>query len=847
MAAPKETLQKLARELGLPTDALAAACEPRGGLLDMTAPVEAEDAPASRADDGGLSAPEAAWPWERYEDLGLLGRGGMGEVRLVRDRVLGRELAMKLLPPEIGDTESSRARFLAEARLTAQLQHPGIVPVYDCGALPDGLLWFTMMRVRGRTLGAVIRALHHEREAPRIETQSRVIDAWVRACEAVAYAHGEGVVHRDLKPDNVMIGDLGEVRVLDWGIARGFAMEGLSGSGRALVGHGTLAGSVLGTPAYMPPEQARGDVARVGPASDVYALGAILYTILCGEAPHRGSPAAIWAEVLAGPPPPLLSRCRGAVSEDLIAICERAMAREIADRPPDARALAEEVHRYLDGARRRERALRKVQQARSMEASLGAQKAEARALHEEARAALSALPLFAPEGDKAPAWALEDEARALDRAVALGEESYRETLREALREAPDLAEAEEALTDVYVADLVAAEEARDWDRAARAELLLKGQSRGRRAAILRGDGALSLVTDPEGAEVTLYRYVEHRRTLRAEIVGPLGKTPLLTVTLPKGSYLLVVRAEGRREMRYPVFVGRGERWDGARPGGSAPHVIRLLREDEIGEDEVFVPPGWFVSGGDPAASESLPRRRRFCDGFVMMRHPVTMAAYLAFMNDLLLCGRESEAESVCPRAARAVSAEVGVPLFVRGAEGQFQPGPSMPVDAARYPVTSVSWLGAAAYADWLAQREGRPWRLPGEEEREKATRGVDGRFFPWGDEPETTWANMVSSRPGPAKLAPIEDYATDESPYGIRGLAGNVRDWCAEVWTPEGPSPSGEMALVKRADLSDSGLRALRGGSYMAAPPAMCRAAGRFAAGPAERFSAVGIRLVRSA
>ena len=237
------TLAKLARELALPTEVLADTDRDGSSPLDTTVGLGRADEAPDTAPDRGLLTPGTTWPWERYEDLGLLGRGGMGEVRRVRDRVLGRELAMKLLPPETGDTAEARARFLAEARLTAQLQHPGIVPVYDCGALPEGLLWFTMLRVRGRTLGTVIRALHAAPDSSRIETRSRVIDAWARACEAVAYAHGEGVVHRDLKPDNVMIGDMGEVLVVDWGIARGAGRTAGGPTSGGVSGRGTLAGT----------------------------------------------------------------------------------------------------------------------------------------------------------------------------------------------------------------------------------------------------------------------------------------------------------------------------------------------------------------------------------------------------------------------------------------------------------------------------------------------------------------------------------------------------------------------------------------------------------------------------
>ena len=815
------------------------------GASDSARTTLAERARAPSSAVSRLLDPEVTSPWHRYEDLGLLGRGGMGEVRLVRDRILGRELAMKLLPPEAAETPDARARFLAEARLTAQLSHPGIVPLHDCGALPDGVLWFTMTRVRGRTLAEVITEHHAAPGGPTPEARSRLVDVFARICEAVAYAHGEGVLHRDLKPANVMIGPFGEVLVMDWGIARAVAPgapeAGLADAG----GHGTLAGQILGTLAYMPPEQARGDGARLGPTCDVYSLGTILYEILCGTRPYSGTPKAVWAQLVAGPPEPLTVRSRG-LPEDLVTLCERAMARDPGDRPPHAGALAEEVRRVQDGARRRERARAMVSDARARTPVIEALRARARALHAEARGALARIPLFAPEEEKAPAWAVQDEARALDRAAARETAAWQEQLRAALLEAPDLEEAHDTLAEAHRAELLAAEESGDAEGAARAEQLLAAHAGRGRASFLQEDGALTLVTDPEGAEVWLLRHVEERRRLRIQPVCHLGRTPLLAVSLPRGSYLLLIRAPGRREVRYPVLIGRGEHWSGVRPGSDSPHVVPLLPDHALGEGDVYVPPGWFVSGGDPAASESLPRRRLWADGLVAKRHPVTQAEFLSFLNDLVRTGRAPEAEAACPRAGGAMTGTVDVPLFARGEAGQFTLAAGSPADQAHVPVTSVSWHGAAAFAAWAAARTGLPWRLPGEQEREKLARGADGRFFPWGDEPETTWANMVSSRPGAASLAPVEAFPIDESPHGIRGLAGNVRDWCAERWTPEGPESPGDIVVVNTAAPDDPALRSIRGGAWSSAPPAMCRAAGRFAARPEERFRAVGLRLVRS-
>ncbi|AUX41614.1 protein kinase [Sorangium cellulosum] len=859
MSDPAATIRMLARAHRLPPEACA---QIERLFMEHTPPGSHEGAPTTEGDGApaspeqqedrspGLLDPAASSPWERFEDLGRIGRGGMGEVRRVRDRVMGRVLAMKILPPELSHEPGARARFLAEARLTACLQHPGIVPVHDCGALPDGRLWFTMKEVRGRTLGAFIRALHADREAtPFAEALRRLLDVYMRICEAVAYAHGQGVIHRDLKPANVMLGEFGEVLVMDWGIARA-AFEGdLRGTATTLLrtAHATRAGLVMGTPAYMSPEQARGELPQIGPASDVYALGAILYEMLSGRPPYSGTAAAIRGQVVHGPPAPLAERCRNQVPPDLVAICDRAMARSPSHRPSDARVLADEFHRYLDGARRRERARALVEEARLLGPNIERLRAQAESLRAEARAVLAHVLPFDPDEEKARGWALEDEARALGLTAALAEVAWRQKLQAALYEEPDLEEAHAALAEAHLAELRAAEDARDAEATAKAEALLRSHDRGRHAAVLRGDGALTLVTAPDGAEVWLFHHVERQRRLHLEPRGLLGRTPLRGVTLAHGTYVLQIRAPGCREVRYPVRIGRGEHWDGAAPGSAEPLVIPLLSEEELSADDIYVPAGWFIAGGDPLASESLPARRLWVDGFVLRRHPVTQAEYLAFLNDLVERGRGADAAAACPRAGRAIAGNVDVPLFARDRAGRFQPGEHAPAEQARHPIASVDWYGAAAYAAWYAERTGRPWRLVGEVEREKAARGVDGRYFPWGDQVEPRWACMVSSRPGHARPAPVDDYPTDESPYGVRGLAGNVRDWCAELWTPEGPAIEEGAVRVVQAPAADPGLRSIRGGAWSSAPPAMCRAAGRFAASPDERFSAVGLRLARPA
>jgi len=225
---------------------------------------------------------------DRYEQIHLIGSGTFGDVWQVRDRVLSRILAMKLQRSEHRRSHHMRARFLTEARITADLQHPGIVAVHDQGELGDGRLWFTMKEVRGRTLRTVVDEVHAAagpdgfRAAASGWTFRRLIDAFARIAQAVAFAHSRKVMHRDLKLDNVMVGEFGEVLVMDWGLARRVDDPSEDPEDPSAMLEAELSveltqgGDVLGTPAYMPPEQARGRRDLHGTHSDVYALGAIL-------------------------------------------------------------------------------------------------------------------------------------------------------------------------------------------------------------------------------------------------------------------------------------------------------------------------------------------------------------------------------------------------------------------------------------------------------------------------------------------------------------------------------------------------------------------------------------------
>ena len=376
----------------------------------------AAETPPSPVDAGGADF-NVLFDEPRYSGGALLGQGGMGEVRLFRDRRLGREVAVKVLRAGAGSIGARRLRFVREARVQGQLEHPSVVPVYDLELGADGEARMAMKRVRGLTLEAVLSGLaEKDAELARRFSRRRLLTAFVSVCRALDYAHARGIVHRDVKPANVMLGEFGEVHLLDWGIAKiqgspatpDFEAGSDHGSAETLATpmepspdpEATAVGALLGTPGYMSPEQARGENDVLDARSDVFALGAMLFEILTltpmidgrtirerlertRDATSARSPASEAPE--ADVPPELDEAVRAAT----------APRRE--DRYSSAGALAEAVDRYLDGDR-----------------DMAARKALAGEQVERAREVLSRSKDHAEEAEMRA-----EAVRALTRAVAL--------------------------------------------------------------------------------------------------------------------------------------------------------------------------------------------------------------------------------------------------------------------------------------------------------------------------------------------------------------------------------------------------------------------------------------------
>jgi hypothetical protein len=290
----------------------------------------------------------------RYHFEAFLGRGGMGEVWRGCDTMLARAVALKVLRGQVFGDGGARARFEEEARHVSRLEHPSIVPVYDLGELPDGRPFFVMKLIPGQTLAEALAA-----RATPAEDLSRWVEVFEQVCAAVAFAHARDVIHRDLKPSNVMLGEFGEVLVMDWGIAKALAAApqpapvprtpallspSISGAATGPGGPETVPGQALGTPAFMAPEQARGEASRVGKATDVFGLGGILCVTLTGQPPYTDV-----GQMLAGDVTEAFARLDGCGADaELIGLAKACLAPAPGARPADAAEVAVRVKRYRE-------------------------------------------------------------------------------------------------------------------------------------------------------------------------------------------------------------------------------------------------------------------------------------------------------------------------------------------------------------------------------------------------------------------------------------------------------------------------------------------------------------------
>ncbi len=278
---------------------------------------------------------------EAYKLGPVLGKGGMSVVYEVFDTTLERWVAMKLLNPDLAEDREAVARFLHEAKTLGQLDHPGVLPMYSAGWLPEYGFYYTMKRVRGQTLRQILDAMS-ELQRGRAREVGRLLDIFEKACQTIAYAHSQALVHRDLKPDNVMVDDYGVVLVMDWGLAK--RLDGEQAVPDMLA---TQTGTRKGTPAYMSPEQAWGMPEFVDFGTDVFALGVILYEVLTGRRPFAAETCEeLMQRILYHDPDPPHRAAAGRIDRALSAVCMKALQKDPDLRYADAEELAEDIRLY---------------------------------------------------------------------------------------------------------------------------------------------------------------------------------------------------------------------------------------------------------------------------------------------------------------------------------------------------------------------------------------------------------------------------------------------------------------------------------------------------------------------
>ena len=745
----------------------------------------------------------------RYHILSTLGRGGMGTVYLAEDHDLNRQVALKVINLR---AEQARPTFLKEAQILGQLEHPNIVPLYDIGFLSDGRLYCTMRRVRGRTLRDVITPMSAgDADTTRKYSLTRLMQIALQLLQAVGYAHDHGIIHLDLKPANVMLGEHGEVQVLDWGLAQ------------LVRGAGSVTQTApFGTPGHMAPEQIRHE--PLDHRADIFALGTILYELLVLRPAFDGKTTADVLEhvMTADPPRPRVVAADRQIPLALEAACVHALQKAADDRPQSARELADAVQLWLeaetDKTKRHQLAEEKAAEGRSRLDAYCQMKSALVELDTAATAAATTAAKGSVSQDvRQFAFAAEDRADAARSRAAHDASELVATLNEAMAFEADNASAREVLSDYYWERFLEAELSQDRHEQDFHKALVARYHDGKYARELRGDGSLTLTTDPPGVEVTLFTYQQQQAQLVAEHPRKLGVTPLRDITLRQGSYLLVLRHPDRPVCRYPVFIARNRAWMGA---------VHLYSTGDIPEGFRFVPAGPFIQGGDDnARGLSLPRAEPDVDDFFIAEVPVTVGEYLEFLNDL----RTRDVDAALRHAMRMPG---GATVLRREADGSFAP-PDVDdqgdVWETTWPAVLVSCHDAIAYCQWRSERDDREFRLPTEAEWEKAARGVDGRWYPWGNRIDASVCNTLESRAARPAIAAVELFPDDVSVYGVRGMAGNVQDWTAEE-SMRGDEATGRVSRV------------LRGGHW-ASTPAHARCAHREGMDPSFFHGYIGFRL----
>lgn len=765
----------------------------------------------------------------RYKRMFPLGAGGLGEVTACEDLVLGRTVAVKAghMGGDV-DSYSSKVILAREARIISSLEHPNIIPIYDAGTDPTRGPFYVMRQVTDTSLEVILRRRRLGEGDPRDYTLGRLLRYFLQICNAVDYAHHRGIIHCDIKPANILLGEYGEVLLVDWGLAQ---------SRQHPLG---VRGGTLG---YMAPEQMDASIERFDERTDVFALGAILYEILAGEAafPEVKSSSVKSIDIhsavqdrlalYAVPTLPTVLRPDLEIQE-IEDICMRAIAINRDERLTSARALADAIDEFIEGSKQKER--KRIE----ADASADAGDELAERYHEFIESRPEKLTVFralradvvpwAKADDKQELWDAEDIIRVTDALTVRTFQSAVSAYERALDAVPNHVRARRGLARLYFSELKRARRRGNSLDEIAYEQLLREVDDGELERELARDGTLELEISSHAKQVTLAKLVERERRLVEGTAVMIHSRPEHNEPLPVGRYVLrATFCDDGQSVAWPISV----------EAGTSCRVNISLPVERLGANEVMVPGGPARLQGDPLSTEADEPIIADLDPFVMQKYPVTFGEWFQFLDAL----REQDpalAEVHVPRTALGLPAwqysrtekhwiatsgfPASMPAIVVPPDEQHDPH--------TLPVFGVSAESAEAYARWLSARDGKAWRLPTENEWEKAARGTDGRIYPWGDQFDATFCKMRDSRPGLPLAEPLGAFAFDISPYGVCDLAGGVADWCT-------PDPRRTAAREPREVVS-------RGGAWCDWP-IDCRLASRRRYLAFEHSARVGVRLAR--
>ena len=711
----------------------------------------------------------------RYQLHGEIARGGMGAIIKGRDNDLGRDLAIKVLLESHKDKPEVLQRFVEEAQIAGQLQHPGIVPVYELGEFSDRRPFFSMKLVKGETLAALLASRNDSSEG-----LPKLLGIFEQICQTVAYAHSKGVIHRDLKPANIMVGAFGEVQVMDWGLAKVLGTGGVKDEKKSLdkhrdlsviqtrrsagsnvpseVGSQTQMGSVMGTPAYMPPEQALGEIDLLDERADVFGLGAILCEIVTGKPPYVGDDGTqIFRMASRGKLDDCFGRLDNCTAEqELVDLVRVALSAEPGDRPRDASKLAASMAQYLTGVQDR---LRVAEIAKAE----GQAKAEGERRRRKLQFAIAGLLLLIAAGSTA--FGFRQSRLVADRAEAesqfrIAELESQRRIAEAASERAQRATAEARIRAERLAranlpairELAAKRNYLEAYELAMSTQTHFPQDKELQELIDSVSVLVSIDSVPDGAEVRIRPATRADREWFA-----LGKTPIER-RLPRGMTLFRLEKPGYLESL---------RLDSVWPKPTASKEFVLSKPSEY-------PPGMVrVSKSTDESLNRIPGLSSIdveLDAYAIDQHEVTNEEFQVFVDQGGYQTRKYWVHEFW-KDDDLVSWDEAVNKF-RDTTGDR--GPStwesghFPLGDEDYPVRGISWYEAAAFAKF--SNKSLPTIYHWHHAAGSASTMAAANFT----SASTATSNIGNRGSGPA---PVGQYP-GIGPYGTFDMAGNVKEWC---------------------------------------------------------------------